>query len=122
MKSNYWTGEGTHVCRVVDCESGQYDNAAKDRCLRFVLEDADKRICRINFVVTEKSMAAIRSFAAACGVKMSKCQLPSANEILGRDVEIDVVINDQGYPLAQRWRRPTPPEKRASGEEDETLF
>ena len=102
MNSEYWITDGTHICTIVDVQSGQHNNAAKDKYVHFVLENAEHRRCNKRFVVTPNAMRAIRSFGHACGLSLAEIKVPTRKDFVGKSVEVDVTTNDDGYPVIDR--------------------
>lgn len=123
MNSSYWLEEGTHVCTVEDCITGKHENDAGSKYVRFVLKNADNRYCNKNFVVTDASMRAIRSFGIACGLNLAQVKIPRKSDFVGKKVEVDVVMNSEGYPVPQHWRKPQDQKKETKADDEgEFLF
>ena len=119
MKQDHWMMDGAHECVIDDCYTGQYENESRTRFIHFTLSDEEGRICNKRFAVTDKSIAAIRSFGRACGLTSRQCESPSRENFIGKRVGVEIELNEDGYPVVEKWRRLSTEQDQAA---DDRLF
>ena len=113
------SGKGRQ-CTIADCSTGRYHNETEDKYIQFVLMDDDHQICNQRFVKKGQWKKAFMSFAKACGLDAATIKSPKRGDFIGRCVEVDVIMNDAGYPAVQLWRKAAPLDE-AHGDDDSLL-
>ena len=98
---------GTYTCKISDARREKHKNASEDQYIQFVLSDESGKIVFQNFLMTEKAMVALRSFCRACGLTRAQALAPRRKDFIDARAEVDIDINENGYPYVTKWRKAT---------------
>lgn len=100
-RSEFWMRPGNHTVTIVDYMTDKHRSGQE--FVQFTYESSDGRIAHHRIVLNENTGGLLMTLAGAARAKRFRASEPDWDLFVGKDLSIEVGLNEKSYPVVKRW-------------------